>query len=310
MNINNTIIYGFLFLFMFLIGSCTQKKDASSINVIPVASTVGNYSVLNLSDYATEIRYIPLETNDAALISPINLQIIYENEKILVKDNSSTGSNCYMFDHTGKFCRKIGQRGQGPDDYLEIDISMFDNFIYLLDRLKVLVYDINGRLVENINLKSDLISEEYRQANYKIIPMKKDKFVMTVATYFGYYPFAFLFETRNSKVINIKEYPSSVKLDKLGRGNYSSPELGNMYRYKDEVRVYKAINDTIFSIDNNADLKEAFIIDLGKYGPTLSYFEGKEFVGDVRDPVQWSAQVRNNFKKYIFLNYIDESLNH
>ena len=43
--------------------SCENKKDMLPLQVIPVASAVGNYSILNLSNFTTDIKYIPLETN-------------------------------------------------------------------------------------------------------------------------------------------------------------------------------------------------------------------------------------------------------
>jgi len=76
-------VNGLLILFTFLIVSCSNKKDTLPHNIIPVASTVGNYKKLNLSEYATDIKYIPLETNDSVLVSDI-IRIVYENGKILL----------------------------------------------------------------------------------------------------------------------------------------------------------------------------------------------------------------------------------
>ena len=304
MNIIARII---LILFILLTSSCNRKKDTIPLNVIPVASTVGNYNVLNLSDFASEIRYIPLETNDQVLISPINLEIIYENEKVLIRDHSPTGSNCYLFDDSGKFCVKIGQRGQGPDEYVDIDnISVYENLIYLMTWHKLLVYDTTGHLVENINLRSEELPMEFRKsALRKIIPLKKNAFVVDVVTV-GSYPTAFLFETNQSIVETIKEYPSSVKLDKPN-GGYGSAELGKMYRYEDEVRIYKPINDTIFTISQNKHIKTAFIFELGKYRVTLAYWEWKGLGGDAMERLMSHNNMTKNF---IFLSKIYESFNH
>ena len=82
---NNIIITNcLLVLSTFLIVSCEIRKEKLPLNVIPVASTVGNYKILNLSDFTTDIKYIPLETNDSVLISSIIPQVIFENEKILI----------------------------------------------------------------------------------------------------------------------------------------------------------------------------------------------------------------------------------
>ena len=88
-----------MILFACLIVSCGNKKDAIPLNVISLEQVVGNYNILNLSDYAKEIRYIPLETNDSVLIGEIR-HISYENEKILIGDHTH---NCYLYDKSGNF---------------------------------------------------------------------------------------------------------------------------------------------------------------------------------------------------------------
>jgi len=275
MNIKNKniVLVSLFVLFILLIISCDHKKETLLINIIPVASSVGNYSILNLSEYASEIRYKTLETNESVLVGAIR-QIIYENEKILTLDYSN---NCFLFDNNGTFLRKIGQFGQGPDDYISIgQVWIHENYIYQIDARKILIYDINGYLVEKNYLLSNEIPREYSRVGMGgIIPLKKDTFIMNVVSAIGYYPKAILFDVYQSNIKLIKEYPSYVKLDKLPPGSMSSDELGIMYRYLDEVRTYKVINDTVFTIDQNTEMKDGFIFELGKYRTTLSFIEGK-----------------------------------
>ena len=292
-----------LIFFIFLIVSCDNKKDVLSPKVIPLASAVGNYSVLNLSEYATEIRYIPLETKDSVLIGVIR-QIVYENERILILDYSS---NCFLFDNNGKFLCKIGQMGQGPEDYISIgQVSIHENLIYLIGFDKMLIYDIDGHLVGTNNLLSDDISAEYdRMGSGMVVPLKKDTFVMNVCRMMGYYPKAILFETYQSGVKLIKEYQNYIKIDKLPPGIMSSDELGIMYSYKDEVRIFKIINDTVFSIGKSMEMKDAFIFDLGKYKPTLSFIEGKEARDNRFDYSKKFITLRNIFESnnYLFIDF-------
>ena len=289
-----------LLILISLISSCDNKKDNQSINVIPLEKTVGNYKTLNLSDYATDIKYIPLETNDLNLISDIN-RIIYENGKILILECSSGKDNCYLFDNNGMFCCKIGHWGQGPEDYQQIsDVSIHDNYIYLFDWNKILIYDSNGHLVEIINLQLDEIPLAYRESSLRrILPLKKDAFVVTVVTMRGYYPTAFLFEFFQSNIKQIKEYPSYMALDK-NRGGFSTDELGDMYHFADDIRIYKVINDTIFTIGQNLEIKDAFIFELGQYKPPHTLLEMEDGITNF---------VKNN-KNFIFPNTIYESLFH
>ena len=43
-------------LFIYLSVSCNKKEETLSPTVIPLASAVGTYNILNLSDYVSEIR--------------------------------------------------------------------------------------------------------------------------------------------------------------------------------------------------------------------------------------------------------------
>ena len=293
---NNIISNVLLILLFFLTVSCDNKKEALLHNVITLESTVGKYNLLNLSDYIEDIKYIPLETNDSVLIGK-GVNIIYENEKIFTR----SVAGCYLFDNKGVFCCEIGNRGQGPDDYLLIaNTFIFEKDIYLLDLLgnKLLVYDVNGFLVENNNLRKlyDIIEKnsEYYFFHH-IFPLKKDTFVMNLISPLGYYPKAILFETNQPNSKMIKEYPNYIKIDKEKYPGFSFCEIGSMYRFKEDVRVYKAINDTIFTIGQSLEMKEAFIFELGKFKLPLSIIESLDM---------------DAFKNYIIPIEVFESFDH
>ena len=52
--------------------SCTSQKENSDKRIIPVAEVIGTGEILNLSNCAKSVRYIPLETNDTTLIAGIS----------------------------------------------------------------------------------------------------------------------------------------------------------------------------------------------------------------------------------------------
>lgn len=287
----NTLLKGFLILFTLLAISCNNKKEALPSNVIPVASTVGTYSILNLSDYVSDIKYIPLETTHSVLIGA-NPRISYENGHILI----SNSQNAYLFDSNGKFNRKIGKWGEGPYEYLSISQAiMHENSIFIKDSEKVVTYDMEGNPIARLNLWTNDLPDKYRGAGgTNVFPLKKDTFVSSVISLQGNYPKAILFETHPSGAKMIKEYPGFLTLDKQVKGMYGY-ETGFIYRFHDEVRTYKGINDTVFSIGQNTEMYPAFIFNLGEYKAPLAFWEWKE---------------RGTDKNYIFLFAIHESLNY
>lgn len=265
------LLTSFWFIVSYMFVSCNDKREMLHHKFIPVESTVGNYNILNLSDFVMEIRYIPLETNDSVLIARIS-EINCENEQILIKDIYGLSYNCYLFDNNGKFYCKVGQRGQGPDDYNFLQQAFIHgDSIFLMDRNKMLIYDTHGILVDNINFQSVETPSKYRGANYmsNIFPVKKNTYIMNGATMDKYYPRAILFETVQSDVRILKEYPN-VKLEKVVP-HVSSDEIGIMYRCKDDVRLYKVWQDTVFTVDQNMEMKDAFIFQLGRFKPVPNF---------------------------------------
>lgn len=271
----SNLAYGLLVFFTCITLSCGHKKEPFSSNVIPVASAVGSYHLLNLSQYALDIKYIPLETEESSLIAGIQ-QIVYEDEKIVISDDYSNG---YLFDNNGAFQCRVGSIGRGPGEYRYIsDILIYDHLIFLNDSRQMIIFNANGRLVESILLRSPELPAEYLIRN--VLPLKKDTYVMDVVTMRNqHYPKAILLESHNSTLRPIKEYPSYVQLNKnISSGGYSSNEVAKMYRFRDEIRTYKYINyDTLFTIGQDTEMKAAFIFELGEFKPTLEYFNGRDY---------------------------------
>ena len=253
------VILFFVVLLMCLAVSCDNKKTTLLSNVIPLENAVGNYNILNFSDYATDIKYIPLETNDSVLMGRI-LQISYENGMFLIRSSSEGfSSECYLFDNKGRFCCKIGNYGQGPDDYYGlVHAFIMENRIYLMDIYgnKLFIYDTNGVLIENNNLRRikeiNSKKKEY-DLSLQIFPLKKDTFVLNVGSSYGYYPTAILLNTQQSTPQIIKEYPNYAKIDMLGGITCSFDELGGVALQIGRMRAfsYRGEYDTILDNINN-----------------------------------------------------------
>lgn len=144
------MIYWLLLLFGFSIISCTGKVEKSEM--LPVET------VLNVSDAQRKefrytelfdsIRIIPLDTvGDFLLSDAVNVQ--FEQGRIFVRDR---GNRIFIFDESGKGLAKIDKKGQGANEYLQIegfDISASDSTICLYVYPSRLMYwDFNGNWVK------------------------------------------------------------------------------------------------------------------------------------------------------------------
>lgn len=65
-----------------------------------------------LSEIATDVRYIPIETREDCLFGK-GFDIRYMEDGIF----AVSGESYFRFDKDGKFLNKIGSKGQGPEEY-------------------------------------------------------------------------------------------------------------------------------------------------------------------------------------------------
>lgn len=82
--------------------------------IINIESGMKNPGNMFLSDIAYDIQYIPLETNESNLIGNIN-KIKFNDKHIFVQD--ANPPTLHVFDKNGKYIRKIGKYGRGPNEY-------------------------------------------------------------------------------------------------------------------------------------------------------------------------------------------------
>lgn len=98
-----------------LLISCNSDKRAAG-NIIDIAAAINDGRVVNLSEIAGDISYIPLETTDSSLvIEPRGARqsFIYENETFYTNSRGVFK----LFDKNGKFLRSFNRTGRGPQEF-------------------------------------------------------------------------------------------------------------------------------------------------------------------------------------------------
>ncbi|MDP3452963.1 MAG: 6-bladed beta-propeller [Bacteroidales bacterium] len=94
--------------------SCIQEEKTKNLRIIDLAGTVGKTSVVNLSEIAESIDYIPLETNDEALLSPPLMNLNFVNGKLYI---SQFRTEIKIFNQDGSFIKIFNKKGRGPQEY-------------------------------------------------------------------------------------------------------------------------------------------------------------------------------------------------
>ncbi|MDR1593167.1 MAG: 6-bladed beta-propeller [Prevotellaceae bacterium] len=141
-----------LLLLIFVLCSCSQNKVVSDLIEIHIdpSKIEEAYDISN--NVEPEWDIVALETTDECLISDIN-GIEYQNNRYYILDKA--GSSVFIFDSTGKFISKLYKKGEGPDEYSEIDAFCVEGKnIWVSDgNMRWLIcYDENLKMIDRFSI--------------------------------------------------------------------------------------------------------------------------------------------------------------
>ena len=301
-----------LFFAFFLFLSCSNKKepvvngnrvgtDTLSVDVDNRLHTIdlgSNYHVCNdemlLSDVVADVEYIKLETRDASLIADIT-KVEYVNGNLFIQSNSLI----YMFDKEGRFIRRIGSIGGGPEEYIQsFDFTADDSLVYVNSRNKICKYRV---------------SDGSFAGGYMLLPPHDDNFQ--------------IFSLSNSNIVNVKgvamiqnsqigfirnnkgdsilcKYPdlSSLNMEDLKKARTVSYDPIT-WPYKDIVNIRDVNSDTVFSVRDSI-FYPRFVIDLGKYKmPLRIWYDRKErFIQEPNYIILRTAMETSDYLYMLFNN--------
>ncbi|MHC1780737.1 MAG: 6-bladed beta-propeller [Bacteroidales bacterium] len=240
--------------------SCNSgaNKGVNSNRVIDIEKSIGSIEVVNLSEVAKSINYIPLETNDSALISNIS-KIICENDKIYVSDNSD---KLYIFDLNGKYLNTLNRKGRGPGEYINLRNFKVDeksgNILILDYTGDISIYGTNLNFIRKI--KSPV--KDVNFTSFEIFGdslFAASNFILADNT-----PCNMIFFKDSSKLINSFKFRP---IDFIANGNDVPLRLNHpvISKFIDEMRFFSPKSDTIFSLNPEGQAGIAYIINQGKY---------------------------------------------
>lgn len=146
----------YILLSLVVFAACKSPSEGLSVDSKGNTSLIWDDTDAGLvSSLVEKIEYIPLESHPDALFNGEAItKIILKNDKIFVFEKR--GANAvFMYDIHGKFERRIGNRGGGPEEYTMLMGFAADNqYIYLLDTRtkRVLLYDYTGNYVKTLKM--------------------------------------------------------------------------------------------------------------------------------------------------------------
>lgn len=201
---------------------------------------------LKMSEFISEISYIPLETNSQCLLG--NMWIFAFDKDILIKSSDSS-EGIYRFNAQGEYLNKIGRKGRGPNEYYGCsDIFLQHDTVYVVSTFSkaILCYSLSGEFLKRYKL--DI---ENRPKHVVQLPNKSYMVSLSTTSKFGN-----LLKTDRKFEIQtgfLKELPMA-----------NSPQPSRFQKTKNSIYYFHNFHDTIYDITNGSPIP-SIVIDYGKY---------------------------------------------
>jgi hypothetical protein len=224
--------------------------------VINYENILKNKKMVCLSQVASNVRYIQLETNPSCLINHHFKVKFFLTDSLIFVQNVN---HVLKFSLNGKFIKKIGNPGRGPGEIGIINsMSVLPNkkMLVIHYHTKLLFYSFDGNLIRSIN-----------------IPYHQEVKAINDSRYIAYDPSTNGSEKYNFILANDKgDTISTVKNYTTWEKSYSgtvivtSPANEAFYMKANSWCFKSKYNDTVYYVDAVKDkIESAYIIDYGKY---------------------------------------------
>ena len=262
-NIFIVVLVSFISLY-----SCSSNQDnhKNDPKVIDVASSIGQGRVVNLSEIADSIEYIPLETNEESLVGTPGSGLFYESGLVYLLEAKVGSDALKVFNKNGAFVRQISRCGRGPQEYESIsDLTIDSKTGILLIRSyfnKIVEYTSEGQFIRDIKFDRKIIKTNSLWGDINKIDENKYLFKVDVSKE-DVYSAIVVDSTLSIKLL--VEYPEPEKklLREFSRSySFLSPKL---FKFRDSVRLINGTSEYVLNIDKDLQIDTAFVINYGQY---------------------------------------------
>ena len=257
----------YIILFLITLSSCNSHKeehDGDILRIVIPDTKEEERTQLYASDFISDIEYVSLETQPQCLIGEFYDISISENY-ILVY--SSTEANCFLFSRNGKFIRKIGQRGNGPEEYVNglylIKIDEKSGVVFLMGVRAIYSYRITGEFIKKLDL-SELYKKVGVRRLFNEMHWKDDLFCAS-----GDEAYSFVIFSLDGEIV--KSFPNYIKKE---FNLYSPGDDFYYFTYKERIYIKEIKGDTLFMVNDQLDFVPELVLDLYDKGVEPPYYKG------------------------------------
>lgn len=292
------ITYIAYIVFLLFLSCISSNESDSEYPIIDIEGGLRDFQISKLSDFASSIRYIRLETQENCLITDRINNIYLEDNKIFVHDSEPY---LKVYDaETGKYLYNIGAKGQGPGElpYLyTVDINPYENKILLCCGNSVHRFDFGGNFLGKVEIP---FIGDNEQINAPMVSIDERHFAGTVKHYGEDQKNLVVFFDSNQEITgSLKCYENPIQPTAISIKVWNPFDQGGLfYRVNEGIRYFRGFTDTIYAYNKEeAAFSPFFIIDYGKYKSTLKFNPGEENPNLIK-----ITSIKEN-EKYIFLDF-------
>lgn len=250
-----------LSLFLILFSSNPMKENVSKADPdkffrINYETLLKKKETINLSQIASGVEYIKLETKDECLLWGGVKKFLFTDNFIFV----SNRDHILKFSRDGKFIKKIGAPGRGPG---EIDLIV--NMSVLPDKKLIIVQTNVGRKLLYYTFEGDFVKTIGFTTYVPYIKVLRDGKYLTHdngSSGRNKYTFGLVNEEMDTLSV-IKNYNHWVytQTTMIGIGY---PQFEPYYESRGKNYFKTMYNDTVFTVSSDK-IVPGYFIDLGKY---------------------------------------------
>jgi hypothetical protein len=258
-----------IILTMFL--CCCHSKENNVIKTIDVQSPTGP-EIKNLSDIATDIQYIPLETAPKALMRFVNYLKATDKKYYI-----NTVLELLCFDKTGKFLYKLDKQGRGPEEY-----TYLSDYDILPDKKLVMVLASSSNKLLFYN-ETDSGFQYLKKLDLKIRPTycdfipNQNNILLSFGASTGEMEYqCVVINQKGDTLMKKPNYFAFNRISKVQMG-FSSDNIIN--KTNDILRIKGLLSDTMFTITKDYAFVPYMIMNTGGKGLT------PDFLANIPAPV-------------------------
>ena len=248
--------------------SCSDApQSASLLPIIEIGKSFDKKAPVKLSQYASDINYIALETLPESLISEAQMAAVHRIEDRFLVYCKVNYLSPLLFDANGGFIRKVGSYGRSLNEIVCIH-KVFPNYgtneIVIVDNDKFLLYDSHGNYKRSIDVfhNTSLVSAYSAGANayvYKKRPLVDMRYISEQH-------FVFIDSLGNITAKYAEKRKEFKTRSKMYLSGFTS--IGeNLFSTSNGI-VKISYNDTVCRLENSAGrwcFKPIYKLDFGKY---------------------------------------------